>query len=388
MFFKRRKKARNAHASNVAPRPDAIEIRVVGVGGGGGNAVRRMADDGPLGVRYLVLNTDVQALKDFGNVPTFAIGPNATNGMGSGGQPEIGRKAMRESSEDVSRLLDGADMAFIAVGMGGGTGTGAAAAVADVARKRGALTVGVATLPFEFEGPRRRENAERGIQQLRRKVDTLIVVENDRLLPALDGDVELERAFRMADDVLRQGIQGISDIITVNGMINVDFADVKAIMSGGGAAFMAIGSGAGCDAATQAAESALANPLFDMPLEGAKGVLLNVTGGPDLTLGQVHEVAGIIKSAASENANVIFGVVQDERMKNKVSVTLVGAGVERTLPQDNPDGARGSAIEPTLEAAATVTASPGPAAQSVVPTLAASVNGRVHAPMSQMRPML
>ena len=324
----------NRSSERAAEVASDVSIRVVGVGGGGGNAVRRMADDGIHGVRFLALNTDVQALRGLRHVQTFAIGPNTTAGTGSGGRPEVGRKAMRESQAQVGGLLQGADMVFIAAGMGGGTGTGAASLVADIARKQGALTVGVVTLPFGFEGAGRSANAEQGLRQLRQKVDTLIVVENDRLLPALNGRVELETAFRLADEVLRQGVQGISDIVTVSGMINVDFADVKAVMVGGGSAFMAIGKGQGRDAASQAARSALANPLFDAPLDGASGVLLNVTGGPDLTLGQVHEVADLVHEAANSGANVIFGVVQERRMKGKVSVTLVGTGIERT--EDEP----------------------------------------------------
>ena len=324
----------NRSSQRAAEVASDVSIRVVGVGGGGGNAVRRMADDGIHGVRFLALNTDVQALRSLRHVQTFAIGPNTTAGTGSGGRPEVGRKAMRESQAQVGGLLQGADMVFIAAGMGGGTGTGAASLVADIARKQGALTVGVVTLPFGFEGAGRSANAEQGLRQLRQKVDTLIVVENDRLLPALNGRVELETAFRLADEVLRQGVQGISDIVTVSGMINVDFADVKAVMVGGGSAFMAIGKGQGRDAASQAARSALANPLFDAPLDGANGVLLNVTGGPDLTLGQVHEVADLVHEAANSGANVIFGVVQQRRMKGKVSVTLVGTGIERT--EDEP----------------------------------------------------
>ena len=324
MLFRRR----NRSAEKATEVASQVSIRVVGVGGGGGNAVRRMSDDGLQCVRFLVLNTDVQALRSLKQVQTFAIGPNTTGGTGSGGQPEIGRKAMRESQAQIGGLLQGADMVFIAAGMGGGTGTGAASLVADLARKQGALTVAVVTLPFGFEGSRRRENADRGLRQLRQKVDTLIVVENDRLLPALEGRVELVEAFRRADEVLRQGVQGISDIVTVGGMINVDFADVKAVMAGGGPAFMAIGHGQGRDAAAQAARDALANPLFDAPLEGAGGILFNVTGGPDLTLGQVHEVADIVNKAADSGANVIFGVVQDRRMKGRVSVTLIGTGLE------------------------------------------------------------
>ena len=364
MFFPWRKRAAPAARRAAA----AVDIRVVGVGGGGGNAVRRMMRAKPEGVRYLALNTDVQALAQFREIPTFAIGPETTGGMGSGGRPEIGRKAMRESQAQVSRLVDGADMVFVAAGMGGGTGTGAAALVADAARKRGALTVGVATLPFGFEGPARRENAELGLRQLRQKADTLITVENDRLLAALDGEVELDRAFRLADDALRQGVQGISDIVTVNGMINVDFADVKAVMEGGGPAFMAVGRGEGRDAATKAAKSALSNPLFDAPLEGASGVLFNVTGGPGLTLGQVHEMSEIIRRAASPGANVIFGVVQDKRMKKSVSVTLIATGIDRQPRPAPPD-------EPERLVEIAVGHHPHPPPAPATATVRASVNG-------------
>ena len=375
MFFKRRRKAASNRLGPQAERSLGIGIRVVGVGGGGGNAVRRMVSGNLAGVRYLVLNTDIQALRGFASVPTFAIGPNTTGGMGAGGQPTVGRKAMRESQKDVGKLLEGADMVFVAVGMGGGTGTGAASLVADIARKRGALTVGVATLPFGFEGPRRRENAEEGLKTLRQKVDTLIVVENDRLLPALDGAMELERAFKLADEVLHQGVRGISDIITLNGMINVDFADVKAIMSNGGPAFMAMGSGEGRDAAQRAAQDALSNPLFDMPLEGAKGILLNIMGGPDLTLGEVHQVAEVVKDAASADANVIFGVVQDKRMKRRVSLTLVGTGIQR------PGVMRGPEVGGDTPATA-------PVAVRGAAAVNAPVNGRAPVPVMNMEPLL
>ena len=364
MFFPWRKRAASAPRRSAS----AVDIRVVGVGGGGGNAVRRMMRARPEGVRYLALNTDVQALAQFREIPTFAIGPETTGGMGSGGRPEIGRKAMRESQAQVSRLVDGADMVFVAAGMGGGTGTGAAALVADAARKRGALTVAAATLPFGFEGPARRENAELGLRQLRQKADTLITVENDRLLAALDGKVGLDKAFRLADEALRQGVQGISDIVTVNGMINVDFADVKAVMEGGGAAFMSVGRGEGREAAVDAAKSALSNPLFDAPIEGASGVLFNVAGGPGLTLGQVHEMSEIIRRAASPGANVIFGVVQDRRMKKSVSVTLIATGIDRQpRPAPPPD----DAPERLVEIGATAHHPPPPAPA----TVRASVNG-------------
>ena len=333
MHFKwRSRSSRDRLPQHPDPATD-VSIRVVGVGGGGGNAVRRMAESGLNGVRYLVVNTDIQALRELPRIQTFAIGPNTTGGAGSGGRPEIGRKAMRESQAQVGTLLNGADLVFVAAGMGGGTGTGAASLVADIARRQGALTVGVVTRPFGFEGTPRRMNADQGIRQLKQKVDTLIVVDNDRLLVALDERIELNRAFRLADEVLCQGVQGISDIVTVSGMINVDFADVKTVIAGGGKAFMAIGLGEGRGAAKLAAKAALANPLFDSPLEGARGVLFNVTGGPDLSLGQVHEVAEIVNHAAHPSANVIFGVVQDRRMKGRVSVTLVGTGTEPPEPE-------------------------------------------------------
>jgi cell division protein FtsZ len=328
MFFKKRMELK----TNLTMKPDGttaqINIKVVGVGGGGGNAALRMAGAKMQGVKFLALNTDIQALRMFKGVQTFAIGPNTTCGLGSGGQPEVGRRAIKESQQQVRELLKDADMVFVTAGMGGGTGTGAASIVADMARKGGALTVGVVTLPFTFEGPRRRKIAENGLRQLRAKVDTLIIIENDRLLRSMNGNVRLDKAFELADRVLRQGVQGISDIITVPGLINVDFADVKAIMGNGGLAFMAVGEGKGRDAAVQAAEAALSNPLFGGPLQGATGILFNVTGGPDLTLGQVHEVADLIRQASSHGTNVIFGVVQDKRMRKRVSITLVATGIQ------------------------------------------------------------
>ena len=314
-----------------------LKVKVVGVGGAGGNAVARMIRTGITQVDTLVLNTDVQALANLRDIPSYAIGPDTVRGMGSGGRPEVGRRAVRESREHIAEMLDGSDMVFITAGMGGGTGTGASATVADIARKKGALTVGIVTLPFSFEGSRRREVAEQGLHSLKQKVDTLIVVENDRLLPSLKGKLTLQRAFEAADDVLRQGVRGISDIITVPGMINVDFADVRSIMANGGAAFMAYGEGKGRWAAMEAACSALANPLFNAPLEGATGILFNVTGGNDLTLGQVHEVAEIIRKAAKSDANVIFGVVQERQMKKRVGITLIGTGIGNDIQPETAD---------------------------------------------------
>ncbi len=371
MFFRRR---RSAQETQLLQQASDVNICVVGVGGGGGNAVRRMAKNDPSGIRHIVLNTDIQALRGLDGIQTFAIGPEATGGLGSGGRPEVGRRAMRESQAQVATLMNGVDMVFVAAGMGGGTGTGASALVADLARKRGALTVGVVTLPFAFEGPRRRKTAQKGLAQLSQKVDTLIVVENDRLLPSMDGRATLEQAFIMADEVLRQGVQGISDIVKVGGMINVDFADVKAIMTNGGSAFMAVGEAVGRDAAIRAAQAALANPLFDAPIDDADGVLLNVKGGPDLTLGQVHEVAGIISKAASPNADVMFGVVQDRGMKKAVKITLVATGVHR--------GERSKPVEQVVPISSQVSQMPS------VATTGPLSNGHLVQPITEMKPML
>ena len=304
-----------------------VKIRVVGVGGAGGNAIARMVEGKLRSVEYLALNTDAQAIRRARKVPGMVIGPGVAKGMGSGGHPDIGRKAVRESHDQVSDALSGSDMVFVTAGMGGGTGTGAASVVADLARRSGALTVGIVTMPFSFEGPTRKAVAEEGLRVLSNKVDTLIVVENDRLLPSLRGKVKLEEAFKLADEVLRQGVQGISDIITVPGLINVDFADVRSVMSNGGPSFMAMGEAKGQGAALEAARAALSNPLFDTPMEGATGILLNVRGGRDLTLGQVHEVANVVRDAGNPRANVMFGVVQDRWMRRRVRITVVATGL-------------------------------------------------------------
>ena len=324
----------------------SVRIKVVGLGGAGGNAVQRMADTGLRGLEYLAINTDVQALSRVKGVTTSAIGPKATGGMGSGGNADVGRKAVRESHDQVAQLLEGSDLVFLTAGMGGGTGTGAASSVAETARREGALTVAVVTRPFSFEGPRRQWVADGGLEQLVQKVDTLIVVENDRLLPSLGGKISLEAAFRLADEVLRQGVQGISEIVTTPGLINVDFADVRTVVANGGPSFMAVGEGKGKSAAADAARMALANPLFDAPMEGANGVLFNVKGGNGLALGQVHEVAEIIKGASSAEANVIFGVVQDRKWKKRVSITLVATGLKPT-PDRSPHADRRDAVAAT-----------------------------------------
>ena len=347
----------------------AVKVKVVGVGGAGGNAVYRMAGSRFNGLEYLAINTDAQALRRMNDVRTFVIGPETTGGMGAGGNPDVGRRAIRESYDQVKQLLDGADMVFITAGMGGGTGTGAASIVAEMAKKQGALTVGVVTRPFSFEGPRRAEVADRGLQQLQQKVDTLIRVENDRLLSSLDGALSLEKAFRLADDVLRQGVQGISEIIASPGLVNVDFADVRAVMANAGAAFMAMGEGRGRSAATDAVQQALSNPLYNAPLMGATGVLFNVKGGRDLSIGQVHEVAAMIRDASRAEAQVIFGVVQDKKWKKRVSITLVatGLGTRPLVPVDLvSDGEAAAALKPRRTEQDTKSATNGHGAPAAV----------------------
>ncbi|MYB48811.1 MAG: cell division protein FtsZ [Dehalococcoidia bacterium] len=318
--------ARHLDFAVIAAQGD-VRVKVVGVGGAGGNAVARMASAGLRGVEFLAVNTDVQALRRVKGVPTYAIGPIATGGMGSGGSPDRGRKAVRENLEHIGELLEGSDMVFVTAGMGGGTGTGAAPIIAEIARRKGALTVGVVTRPFSFEGQGRMAVADKGLKQLGQKVDTLITVENDRLLTSLDGEMSLERGFRIADEVLRQGVEGISEIITVPGTINVDFADVKSVMMNRGVSFMALGEGKGRTASTDAVKAALANPLFTTPIEGAQGILFNVRGGRDLSIGQVQEIAGMIEGASKSQAQVVFGVVQDPRWNKRVRVTLVATGI-------------------------------------------------------------
>ena len=304
-----------------------LKIKVVGVGGAGGNAVQRMADEKISGVEFLALNTDIQALGSLQNVPTFALGPVTTGGMGSGGDPDMGRKAVRESHDYVAQLIKGADLVFIAAGMGGGTGTGAAPRVIDIARKQGALTVAVVSHPFGFEGLSRLQVGAAGLKALEKKANTLITVDNNRLLSSLDRELSLEKAFKLADEVLRQGVQGITELVTLPGLVNVDFADVKSMMDGGGRSFMAIGEGKGSSAASDATRAALSNPLFDAPLCGASDVLFNIKGGRDLSLRQVNEVASTIKDTTGTETRVVFGVVQKRGWRKRVSVTLVATGL-------------------------------------------------------------
>ena len=307
-------------------------IRVVGVGGGGSNAVNRMIQANVSGVDFIAINTDSQALL-LSEAPTrIRIGEKSTRGLGAGGNPEQGEKAANESIEDLYDILNGSDMVFVTAGMGGGTGTGAAPIVAKVAREQGALTIGVITRPFTFEGTRRSLSADQGIERLKEHVDTLIIIPNDRLLELTDKRMSLTESFRLADDILRQGIQGISELITVPGLINLDFADVRAIMTQGGAALMAVGHGEGENRARMAAEQAISSRLLDVTIDGAQGILFNVTGGPDLSLFEVNEAAQIIRETAHPDANMIFGAVIDETMGSKVRLTVIATGFESNRP--------------------------------------------------------
>ncbi len=323
-------------------------IVVVGVGGGGSNAVNRMIQAQVRGVEFVAVNTDGQAL---GNVESGAmrlrIGDKITKGLGAGGNPSIGAKAAEESIEEIYQVLSGADMVFITAGMGGGTGTGASPVIAQVAREVGALTVGVVTKPFIFEGARRRTVAEEGSLTLKAKVDTLITIPNDRLLQVIERNTPVEAALRVVDDVLRQGIQGISELITEPGLINLDFADVKAVMSDAGSALMAIGRARGDNRAVDAAKMAIANPLLDVSMTGAKGVLFNVTGGRDLALNEISQAADIVAAAADPEANIIFGAVVDEEMDGEIRITVIATGFDgRAAPAVHIEKPRLTPIAP------------------------------------------
>ncbi len=319
----------NANISYPGPVESFARIKVMGVGGGGCNAVERMISEGLQGVEFIAVNTDAQALM-LSSAPTrVRIGEKLTRGLGSGGDPEQGRKAAEESAEQLYEVLKGSDMVFVTAGMGGGTGTGASPIIAQVAREVGALTIGVVTRPFTFEGSRRIQTAEGGISKLKEQADTLIVIPNDRLLQIVDKRANLQDSFRVADDVLRQGVQGISELITVPGLINLDFADVRTIMSEGGAALMAVGRATGEDRATLAAEQAISSQLLDITIDGARGILFNVTGGPDMTLFEVNQAAAIIKETAHPDVNLIFGAVIDPEIGDELRVTVIATGFER-----------------------------------------------------------
>ena len=301
-------------------------IKVCGVGGGGTNAVTRMAEAGVSGVEFIAVNTDAQALLMSEADVKIQIGSKATRGLGAGANPEVGLAAASESRDELKETLKGADMVFVTAGEGGGTGTGGAPIIAELAKEVGALTVGVVTRPFTFEGRKRAQQAEQGIGSLSDQVDTLIVIENDRLLQVVEKRTSIIEAFRMADDVLRQGVQGITDLITVPGLVNLDFADVRTIMSDAGSALMGIGTASGENRAAEAARAAVSSPLLEASIEGATGVLLNITGGPELGLFEVNEAAEVVTSAADQNANVIFGAVIDDAKGEDVTVTVIATG--------------------------------------------------------------
>lgn len=333
------------------PMPEIVSfanIKVVGVGGGGSNAVNRMIQAEVRGIEFIAINTDAQALARTDADRKIHIGDKLTKGLGAGGKPEVGTKAAEETSDQIYEALKDADMVFITAGMGGGTGTGAAPVVAQIAQEVGALTVAVVTKPFTFEGARRRINAEEGIGNLKDRVDTLIVIPNDRLLQVVDKKMSVEAAFRVVDEVLQHGIQGIAELITVPGLINLDFADVKTIMARAGSALMAIGRAEGEERAAEAARMAVSSPLLEVSIEGAKGVLFNVTGGPDLTLFEVNEAADIITKAADSEANVIFGAVIDPHMQGEVKITVIATGFDGKIA---PNPAQRAPQATTIKAA-------------------------------------
>lgn len=331
-------------------------IKVVGVGGAGGNAVSRMIEADVHDVDFIVMNTDAQDILHSDAHVRISIGDKLTKGLGAGGDPTQGAKAAEESQDEIYEALKGADMVFITAGMGGGTGTGASPTVAQIAREVGALTVGVVTRPFLFEGNKRRNVADEGIQRLKEQVDTLIVIPNDRILALIEKRTSVGEAFRMADDVLRQAIQGISELITEHGNINCDFADVKAIMSNAGSALMAIGHGAGENRAVDAARAAVESPLLELSIEGAKGVLFNITGNEDLGMLELHEAARLIQEAADPDANIIFGHVIDNRLQDEVKITLIATGF---------DNNKRAATKPVQIPRETATTRPAPASEDL-----------------------
>ena len=327
------------------------DIKVAGTGGGGVNAVQRMIDVGLRGVEFIAINTDAQALLLSEADLKLEIGRDLTRGLGAGADPEIGRKAAEDSEEAIEEALEGADMVFVTAGEGGGTGTGAAPVVARIARSLGALTIGVVTRPFTFEGRRRSAQAEAGIAALREEVDTLIVIPNDRLLSISDRNVSVLEAFQSADEVLRSGVQGITDLISTPGMINLDFADVKSVMQNAGTALMGIGSAVGEDRAVQAAEAAIASPLLEASIEGAHGVLLSIQGGSDLGLFEINEAARLVQEAAHPEANIIFGTVIDDNLGDECRITVIAAGFDSQAGESSEPTGRPAFAEPEADSA-------------------------------------
>ena len=326
-------------------------IKVVGVGGAGGSAVNRMKDAGLSGVQFIAMNTDAQALHNSRADIKIHLGHSTTGGLGAGANPIVGESAANESREEIKDALQGADMVFVTIGAGGGTGSGAGYVVAEVAREMGILVVGVATKPFSFEGEKRRQNADWAITQLRRHVDTLITIPNDRLLQTIDRRTPLLETFKIADDVLRQGVQGISELITEHGLINLDFADVKAIMSNAGSALMGIGRASGDNRASQAAQQAIESPLIEVSIDGAKGVLFNVTGGYDMSMSEIQEAAEIITSAVSPDANIIFGATLKADIEDELIITVIATGFDTQFYQEEAKEVQNTEVSEQMSAA-------------------------------------
>lgn len=328
---------------------NVARIKVVGVGGGGNSAITRMVNARIKGVEFVAVNTDLQALSTCTAPVKVQVGKETTGGLGSGADPEVGRKSIEENKEEVYEVLKNSDMVFVTAGMGGGTGSGAGPVVAAIARELGALTVGVVTKPFAFEGARRREVAEKAVEELKDNVDTLIVIPNDKLLQVIDKKTTLLDAFSVVDDVLRQGIQGISDLIVIPGIINVDFADVKTIMQDAGSALMGIGRAKGENRAIEAARAAIDSPLLDLSIEGAKGILFNITGGPDMSMYEIDEAAKTITEAAHPDANIIFGAMIDEAMQGEIKITVIATGFGDGRPRKKEEAKEGFTLTSLAE---------------------------------------
>jgi cell division protein FtsZ len=343
-------------------------IKVVGIGGGGVNAVNRMIEVGLKGVEFIAINTDAQALLMSDADVKLDVGRELTRGLGAGANPEVGHKAAEDHKDEIEEVLKGADMVFVTCGEGGGTGTGGAPVVGNIARKIGALTIGVVTRPFSFEGKRRQVQAEVGIEELRNQCDTLIVIPNDRLLALGDRSISMMDAFRQADQVLLSGVQGITDLITTPGLINLDFADVKSVMSGAGSALMGIGSARGDNRAVEAAEAAISSPLLEQSMDGARGVLLSIAGGSDLGLFEINDAAQLVTDAAHPDANIIFGAVIDDALGDEVRVTVIAAGFDGGTPAYKPAESRKAAVTATVSAEAGVNGGlPRPAVTTQTP---------------------
>lgn len=354
-YDSQRRVREESRSDNIVP-GSVARIKVIGVGGGGGNAVNRMIASEVAGVEFWSINTDAQALSQTSALKCLQIGQKLTRGLGAGGNPAIGQKAAEESRDEIAHALEAADLVFITAGMGGGTGTGAAPIVAEVAKEMGSLTVGVVTRPFTFEGRRRTTQAEEGIAALQSRVDTLIVIPNNKLLEVINEQMPVQQAFTVADDILRQGVQGISDIITIPGLVNVDFADVRAVMADAGSALMGIGVGSGKSRAREAASQAISSPLLESSIDGARGVVLNITGGSDLTLHEVNSAAETVYEVVDPNANIIFGAVIDEKLQGEIRITVIATGFSgevQSLPtaREAPRPGR-RPIEPTPKSSA------------------------------------